>query len=541
MPGVWFGGTEVKEYDVYEKMAVPRKVDRLEERSRRSCLREPAKFPECAPPTLSEYVDLAKGVRKAKELAEDLEQPGLVDLGWPIIWTPTEAWYFVSPLRDDGELTYLFHREEGISYIPVDRTEAINSVRPQRRTMFLQLGELECLPEWDDDGLSTPDKRVRNYWYPTRVRDVNEAKWFKSDNDDSDREVLEKDPAEVVDDCEHLVHRELSRIEGTRNSTAPALAASADVIDKWLMDTGCGHDLVARKEIKALAKMFRRAGLPLTFSTANGQTHATLCLPLHLSALGEDIEPYVLDSTPAVLSVGKRCRKMGYSFIWLAGKSPVFITPSLKAVVLEIVDDIPYLRPGNDGKSIDEIKDLYEQCGIKVNCDPFFLKCHHGTSGMNDSMNEIKNNHFSEAVPAEEDGETEEGPGNGADQDGESDTVETVGEPPAGEGESPKEDELPPKEDTPSNKRPRRDLVAEALTLEHHCRHKPYNKHCPGCVQGRLLMLERYPELSVERSRSLGIFVHVTTPIWTSRREDQALEESPWASSCSTSLRTLSS
>ena len=36
--------------------------------------------------------------------------------------------------------------------------------------------------------------------------------------------------------------------------------------------------------------------------------------------LGEKIEPYVLRSTPPVMSVGQRCMERGYTFIWPKGR-----------------------------------------------------------------------------------------------------------------------------------------------------------------------------------------------------------------------------
>ena len=48
------------------------------------------------------------------------------------------------------------------------------------------------------------------------------------------------------------------------------------------------------------------------FNTANGDKYATTDILLRVEELDEDVEPYVLDSTPAVLSVGRRCVDFGY-------------------------------------------------------------------------------------------------------------------------------------------------------------------------------------------------------------------------------------
>ena len=86
-----------------------------------------------------------------------------------------------------------------------------------------------------------------------------------------------------------------------------ASAKAGSSVNLWLIDTGCGHDLVSRHEIKTLKKWIKRAERPITFITANGNTDATEAIRMFVEEFGEDIEPYVLENTPAVLFVGFRC------------------------------------------------------------------------------------------------------------------------------------------------------------------------------------------------------------------------------------------
>ena len=83
----------------------------------------------------------------------------------------------------------------------------------------------------------------------------------------------------------------------------------------WLIDTGCGHDLVSMKDLGVDMAHILVAERPLTFNTANGKTKTTEQAPLYCAELDEELLPYILGSTPAVLSVGKRCMHMRYSFI----------------------------------------------------------------------------------------------------------------------------------------------------------------------------------------------------------------------------------
>jgi hypothetical protein len=127
------------------------------------------------------------------------------------------------------------------------------------------------------------------------------------------------------------------------NSAVSAKRIDAySVADQWLVDTGCGHDLISMRYAAKHKK--RIVSVPqMPFSTAGGPVSATLSLPLFLSDLDSDSSnPYVLDDTPAVLSVGARTKK-GFSFFWIESRTPCIVTPSKRIVPLDVIGDIPYL------------------------------------------------------------------------------------------------------------------------------------------------------------------------------------------------------
>ena len=68
-----------------------------------------------------------------------------------------------------------------------------------------------------------------------------------------------------------------------------------------------------------------------------------MAISFDIEALAECALVRILDSTPAVLSMGMRCMRMGYNFHWPAGLDPVFIRPDNKHVRLKVIGDIPYL------------------------------------------------------------------------------------------------------------------------------------------------------------------------------------------------------
>ena len=130
------------------------------------------------------------------------------------------------------------------------------------------------------------------------------------------------------------------------HSVASAQGKPVASVELWLVDTGCGHDLISKADIAKLKKFIRQAERPITFITANGQTYANEVVDVFLQEFGDKISPYILNNTPAVVSVGFRCMEMGCSFVWPSGQDPYFILPDGNIVVCEVLDYIPYIRAG---------------------------------------------------------------------------------------------------------------------------------------------------------------------------------------------------
>ena len=136
---------------------------------------------------------------------------------------------------------------------------------------------------------------------------------------------------------------------------------------KFLMDTGCGHDLISQRKVEKHGLETLVSEEAISFQTANGVTNTDLISNFQTESFTEPINAYVLDDTPSVLSVGKRCMKQGYGFVWPPGENPFMINPEGKRISLFVNGDIPYVRAGSQ-KSIaryDEmastIKSILEQ------------------------------------------------------------------------------------------------------------------------------------------------------------------------------------
>ena len=67
-------------------------------------------------------------------------------------------------------------------------------------------------------------------------------------------------------------------------------------------------------------------------------------VPQQIGELSEVAEPYVLDSTPDVLSIGRRCVEDGYSCSWKTlSLHPTITTPNVRIVRFVSRDCCPYL------------------------------------------------------------------------------------------------------------------------------------------------------------------------------------------------------
>lgn len=81
------------------------------------------------------------------------------------------------------------------------------------------------------------------------------------------------------------------------------------------MDTGCAQDLVSADEASRFKQEKLSAKRWKAFETANGTTYAKNVAVTRCHEFDQDLRPYILENSPAVLSIGKRCMKDGFSFV----------------------------------------------------------------------------------------------------------------------------------------------------------------------------------------------------------------------------------
>ena len=68
---------------------------------------------------------------------------------------------------------------------------------------------------------------------------------------------------------------------------------------------------------------------------------------MRVPELDSDINFYVLDNTPPVVSVGKRCMEEGYGFYWKPYSTPVFIKPDGAKICCKMRGRVPVFGGSN--------------------------------------------------------------------------------------------------------------------------------------------------------------------------------------------------
>ena len=220
------------------------------------------------------WFGIARGLRKAKQLLIDLSDEGRSQLGWPVYWTRCGAYLFTD--HDDKKGYYEFQPgEEKKDYSFLETAQAKRLVETDLKE-FDHLGEIEHIPKWEARDLTRGNPKLsallekltenNHYHHPY----CGGAKTCIASNVGG---CSLNSSARIIR-CAMEVTAKKSLVSLTRDGHESPIAT-------WLIDTGCGHDLVGLEEIKALKRLFRAAGIPVKFQTANGITQTTEQIDLY--------------------------------------------------------------------------------------------------------------------------------------------------------------------------------------------------------------------------------------------------------------------
>ena len=132
-----------------------------------------------------------------------------------------------------------------------------------------------------------------------------------------------------------------------------------------LIDTGSPDDLVSLALALRFAYHTHKVS-PITFKTANGLTTTNEAIAARLSPFNHDPCKFlILQDTPTVATVGGRCAR-GFTFLWLPGLQPAMVTPELKIVPLDVINDVPYLMEHGSHTRLKDPLEIRRATGVFV-------------------------------------------------------------------------------------------------------------------------------------------------------------------------------
>ena len=225
----------------------------------------------------------------------------------------------------------------------------------------------------------------------------------------------------------------------------------------WIADNGSAHDLVSRNMLHDCE--VSQSSRPVSLLTANGVFQAVDQAKVDVPVLGTQITPYVLDESPAVVSVGQRCIDADWSFHWRSvGLTSRSLMAPRSKVKLEVQDYVPYL-PSTTGMAMTAIGQPY---GSAVR------------SGEPVPMIPLPSAPAEEVVPVDDD---EDNP---------------IGEDPVEEDEVVLDERLVAKPLDEKRDRGARALKEEATSIQHLLTHTPKNPFCDVCNRAKMTKRPSY-------------------------------------------------
>ena len=126
---------------------------------------------------------------------------------------------------------------------------------------------------------------------------------------------------------EVFIENYVQHVEGRYGKRGNIMCITVPVEERdkrFIMDSGSGHDLISARKVDRM-DLSTYDDTTVNFHTANGVTSSTKRSDIDFEVFDEPAQAHILEDTPSVLSMGKRCLDLGYSFVWPSGKSPYML------------------------------------------------------------------------------------------------------------------------------------------------------------------------------------------------------------------------
>ena len=143
----------------------------------------------------------------------------------------------------------------------------------------------------------------------------------------------------------------------------------------YVVDTGASADTASKAEMETFLQYVRNSH-NYTFNTANGNVPISEGIRVQVADWHPPIDSFHMENAPPLMSVGLRTMLWGFSFLWLRGKHPCYISAKSRyIIVFETDHHVPLYRPSRqDDDSPFGTFDLWQNhfwdlCGIFVHPD----------------------------------------------------------------------------------------------------------------------------------------------------------------------------
>ena len=157
--------------------------------------------------------------------------------------------------------------------------------------------------------------------------------------------------------CDHCIPKEIVAMPAKSEEYVDGcFEASID----WIVDTGSAQDLLTDHHVPDHYGYY--SDNPIRLITANGESSSMKQGKVKVPELNATVSPYLVQSSPPVLSVGLRCVEDGFDFIWRGSKNeePKLVSPDGKVIELEVRDYVPYLCSKSNQSSVSAVAKNHE-------------------------------------------------------------------------------------------------------------------------------------------------------------------------------------
>ena len=120
---------------------------------------------------------------------------------------------------------------------------------------------------------------------------------------------------------------------------------------EFVIDSGVSMHMISNKDMN-VAEMdtWTKSCSPTIVTTANGEVQTHQEATVYVKELDIFLTMKVLESTPAVLSLGKLCDENGYSYEWINGQKPRLIENGVR-IPCNTENFVPIVVPGLSASS----------------------------------------------------------------------------------------------------------------------------------------------------------------------------------------------